>query len=184
MIRGSLITVDDHDRDRGAQGLRHRVRHDRRAVRHRCRGQPDVPPDVPVPATAASASALAVILFMAVLPLMVINIRNIRRQGSAHDRRRAEPRRGPSPAPSCGASFVRRAVRSASRSSPSASSGRCRRSGLLVSSFRDAQDIDADRLVGRAAAPLRDLTQWTLANYETRPGRTRTWPTRSSTASS
>ena len=38
----------DHDRHRRAQGLRHRVRHDRRTLRRRRRRQPDVPRDLPV----------------------------------------------------------------------------------------------------------------------------------------
>ena len=63
-----------------AEGVRHRLRDDRRAIRDGGRRQPDVQRDVPLP-DLGHASALAVILFIAVIPIMVINIRNMRQQG-------------------------------------------------------------------------------------------------------
>ena len=64
--------------------------------------------------------------------------------------RRAGPRSA-----GVGASSSRRPAVRVAVDRSSASSGRCRPLGLFVSSFRPANDIRADRLVGGAAAPVR-----------------------------
>ena len=100
------------------------------------------------------ASALAVILFVAVLPLMLINIRNIRRQGLAHDRG-ARLTRASGRARSYRSVFVRRlplriAVIAICVIWFAADAGAVRE--LAPGRPRDR----ADRLVGRAAASLPD----------------------------
>ena len=68
------------DRDRRPEGLRHRLCDDRWPQRHRRDREPDVPGDVPVLQRRTCRGA-GTLLFIAVLPVMFVNVRNMRRQG-------------------------------------------------------------------------------------------------------
>ena len=130
------------------------------------------------------AAALATVLFMAVLPVMFINLRNF-----DASRRRDD---GAGPATTSQRPGVGRVA---------AGGRRCSRSlplriavvvicllwtlptlGLLVTSFRDPLYITTDRLVDGAAQPVRAANQWTLANYADGARPARAWATPSSTA--
>jgi alpha-glucoside transport system permease protein len=74
--------VDDHHHPR-AQGVRHRLRHDQRPVEHRGAGQPHVRLDVPCGGDFGRGAAIAIVIMLAVLPIMIWNIRraNAKRGG-------------------------------------------------------------------------------------------------------
>ncbi len=113
-------------------------------------------------------AALATLLFLAVLPVMFINLRNFRRQAGGRMTAPAEPieqpRRSHASPPggrrSCGA------CRCAWRSSPSASCGRCRRSACSSppSATRSTSRHPAG---GRRCSTRSNANQWTLSNYQT-----------------
>ena len=67
----------DHDRHRHAQGLRHRADHDRRQLRHQRRRQRVLQPGFRADNQGLGA-ALAVLLFILVIPIVVYNVRQLR----------------------------------------------------------------------------------------------------------
>ena len=69
----------DDDLDRLAQGLRHRAHHDGRRQRHQRHRQRDVHASSRTSSTGRSA-AFAVVLFLLVLPIVIYNARQIRKQ--------------------------------------------------------------------------------------------------------
>ena len=143
------------DLDRHAQGLRHRPDHDRRQLRHPRDRQRDVQPELPgaqrrrsAPRSPSSCSSL-------VLPIVIYNVRQMRKQtGDPMSRRSRRPPRSPArPGPPsakrrCRLERTRQrrttSRLAAGRRSPRSSSrcsGRSRRSACFVSSFRPGGDI-------------------------------------------
>ena len=149
-----------HDRHRNAQGVRHRAHHDRRQLR--------APASWPTSSITQSfrasnqglGAALAVLLFILVIPIVVYNVRQLRAIGgsmtpstprwlTSAGRRPGRCPRSPSGSrrrlTSPWASLAAIVSRSCGRSRPSACSSR---------SFRPQADITEPRLVDRLPAPV------------------------------
>ena len=128
------------------------------------------------------AAALATLLFLAVLPVMYINLRNFRRQQSGSMTAPAQPiesqqvaRVAPGGRRSCAA------CRCASRSSRSASLWTLPTLGLLVTSVRDPAIHHDIGLVDGAAPSVRSRTSGRCRTTQTVLS-AKAWATRSSTA--